>query len=187
MSEADTTLLESWENKSEGGFTRISLSGDGHCIAIVNAVVGNYSRLSGRPRPTTADLFAKVGEKVTLIMDGSNQFGAGMVKSREGTLLEIANDDPDVTGFSYFADIVTSSEDEEIYWDPTYTVEGSEQDPWEYLREVTADENVVRLAFESDSRWEGRITVERIRAIFAGESSAVSGSGIPKQQPKEKK
>lgn len=90
MSDAETTLLAAWEERREGSFVTISLAGDGHCAAIVNAVNGHYNRISGRPKPTYEDLYDLIGEKSTLLVGGQNQFGASMIKAREGTIFAAA-------------------------------------------------------------------------------------------------
>lgn len=92
MSDASTTLLAPFEEKPMDdsvpgvrSFT-ISVQGDGHCQAIVNAVVGHYNRITGREHPEYQDLLRLMGEKVTLIMCGETMFGAGLVKAQEGTI-----------------------------------------------------------------------------------------------------
>jgi len=99
MANSDTTLLESWELREEvreEGFVKISIGGEGHCTAIINAVAANYHRCTGRSEVALEDLEAHVdadigvlGKKVTLIYGGENDFGAGMLKAREGRLFSI--------------------------------------------------------------------------------------------------
>lgn len=89
---SDTMLLSSVvENtREEGGvvFTRLSVGGNPHAAAIVNAVNMHYNRLVGRDRPTEDSLREMIGEKVTLIRGGENFIGAGMIKALEGRLLD---------------------------------------------------------------------------------------------------
>lgn len=94
MSNADTDLLDAWEEKrdeSNPGWVRITVGGSGHCKAIMNAVVAHYNELSGRERPTLEQLEASVGEKVTLVYSGENMLGAGLLKAREGRLFGGSN------------------------------------------------------------------------------------------------
>ena len=91
MSDANTTLLASWEEKKEESdsgmtFVRIAISGSGHCTAIINAVRDNYNRLVDRPKPELEDIEAYNGQKVTLITCGENMLGGGMIKAQEGKI-----------------------------------------------------------------------------------------------------
>lgn len=89
-----TNLLSPWEEKEADTSTpgirsfTISVQGDGHAQAIINAVVDNYEALSGRPKPTLEDLQEMMDEKVTLVQAGETQFGAGLLKAQEGRLVD---------------------------------------------------------------------------------------------------
>lgn len=88
-----TNLLASWEEQEEetrGAFrvTRISVGGDPHVRAILDAVVDRYNAVSGRERPSAEDLQALIGQKVTLVRTGENMFGSGILNAQEGKLFE---------------------------------------------------------------------------------------------------
>lgn len=93
MSDATTTLLTSWEEKTEvldGGAIVTSFgSGQPHVKAIYSAVLDRYTALSGRPVPTDEDLQAFVGEKVTIVKHGSNMIGGEMIVAQEGTVFAV--------------------------------------------------------------------------------------------------
>jgi hypothetical protein len=79
-------LLTSWEEVHEGGFVRISVSGEKHLAAVVNAVVANYEKWTGRQTPTAEQLDELTGFKVTVLVSGENAFGGGQVKAEEGRI-----------------------------------------------------------------------------------------------------
>lgn len=81
-----TAMVETDEGSEVPGLTMIKLSGEPHAAAIVNAVAGNYNRITGSPRPDQAMLENLIGEKVTLIQTGENMIGAGAIVAREGKL-----------------------------------------------------------------------------------------------------
>jgi hypothetical protein len=89
---SDVTLLTSIvETRGEGreeGLTFVNLSGEPHASAIVNAVAGNYERLTGRPKPGLDHLEAMVEQKVTLVLSGDTMLGGGVIVGREGKLFE---------------------------------------------------------------------------------------------------
>lgn len=88
MSNGITHLLDSCVERSEGGFTHITLSGEPQAAAIVGAVQANYHRWTQREKPTLDDLLRLTGEKVTLIYGGENMVGAGSINAWEGTLFK---------------------------------------------------------------------------------------------------
>jgi hypothetical protein len=91
MSDATTTLLTSWGEREEenigNGMIAIKMdAGRPHTWAIYNAVVSHYHDLTEQPQPTSEDLEALLGEKVTIVRVGENMLGGGMVVATEGTL-----------------------------------------------------------------------------------------------------
>lgn len=92
MSDAQTTLLTSWEERREetgleGMHFVVLSSGEPHTRAIFNAVRGRYNDVTGRPRPTEEDVQNLLGEKVTLVKAGENMIGGGVIVAHEGTLM----------------------------------------------------------------------------------------------------
>lgn len=89
MSDATTTLLKSWEEKthSEDGFLVTSFSsGDPHTRAIFGAVRDRYNAITGRPQPTEDEVRELAGQKVTLVRAGENMIGGEMIVATEGTI-----------------------------------------------------------------------------------------------------
>jgi hypothetical protein len=86
----DTTLLtavvEERQQDSLPGMTVVKISGEPSAAAVVSAVAGNYSRISGHPKPTEEQLIGMIGERVTLIVLAENMLGAEAIVAREGRL-----------------------------------------------------------------------------------------------------
>jgi hypothetical protein len=83
-----SSIVETPLDRGVPGITTISLSGEPYATAIVNAVVNNYHRITGRQKPDEENLQALVGEKVTVILGGENLLGSGMLIAREGKIFE---------------------------------------------------------------------------------------------------
>lgn len=91
MSDAMTTLISSWgererEDLGDGMFAVKLTAGEPHTWAIYNAVLDRYNAITGRPRPREDDLANLLGQKVTLVKNGENMLGGGMIVAHEGTL-----------------------------------------------------------------------------------------------------
>lgn len=81
-------LVESEEESHTPGFRVIKMSGEPYANALVGAVIENYNRVTGRPKPRYDELLGRVGEKITLIRSGQNMIGAGILNAIEGKLFE---------------------------------------------------------------------------------------------------
>jgi hypothetical protein len=92
VSAPDVTLLTSVvEHQEPSGtpgiqVTSLSLSGDPHAAAIVEAVAADYHRVTGRPPVTDDQLGEFVTHKVTLLRVGSNMLGARAIVASPGTV-----------------------------------------------------------------------------------------------------
>lgn len=74
------------ELDSSPGIRTFKLSGEPYANAIAGAVVANYHRITGRPKPTYDDLFDMIGLQVTLVTAGETMIGATAINAREGKL-----------------------------------------------------------------------------------------------------
>lgn len=85
---SDVTLLSSIDDGvvDGNGFRTIKITGEPYMAAMTSAIIANYERVTGRPRPGLEVLEALVGTKVTLIITGENAFGSGIAIAREGKL-----------------------------------------------------------------------------------------------------
>ena len=83
-----TSMVETRGDGSQEGLTWINLSGEPHAAAIVNAMIANYSRYSGRPEVDEQMLEERIGEKVTIVLAGENLMGSSIMIAREGKLFQ---------------------------------------------------------------------------------------------------
>jgi hypothetical protein len=90
----DITLLTSMgehpEPSSISGaqVTRLSVGGDPDAAAIVEAVIADYHRVTGRPPVTNEQLAGLVTHKVTLLRVGENLLGARAIVASPGTIFK---------------------------------------------------------------------------------------------------
>jgi hypothetical protein len=91
-------------------------------------------------------------------------------------MLELAQKDRKITGFSFEAEYEYDDEGG-YYWSPTYYAAGMEElEDWEFqelVRDEGLDESQVMLAFECSSTSEGEISVADLRAAWKGKSVKV--------------
>jgi hypothetical protein len=95
----------------------------------------------------------------------------------QSVMLEQAEANPEITSFTFEAELEYDDEDG-YFWCPQFYVVGNDrgsddEELVDELMEYRGDEDQVALAFDSKSSSEGEITVGRLRELWKGESNAV--------------